>query len=397
MKTTFRPGISNLPALHQKILKNKKIGLVSHQAAIDHNGNSSAEILRNTPGMKLTAMFGPEHGFWGTAGAGEKTSSAKHPAWKIPVYSLYGQTRRPTPAMLKNLDVIIVDLQDLGARPYTYVATMLYVLEEAAKNNKTVIVTDRPIPLPRIIDGPMLDPAFKSFISSINTPVSYGMTQAETAIWLKHSMNLPVNLKTAKMSNYHREPARQPDWPQWIPSSPGITSWESATTYLTTVFCEALTSTDFGRGTPMPFQLIGSPWIKPEPLCEELNALRLNGIIFHPCQYMPGTGPHAGNLLKGLRLTVTNRNVFHPVTTSVCVLSALQKNMGQKHLWHTPGSRYEHFDKLFGTDTVRKALLDGESGLAIAKSWQNNLKSFQKSRQPCLLYKPTEKTRSRDS
>lgn len=388
MKISFQPGINNLLTPYNKFLRNKLIGLVTHQSAVDYTGKNTADILRNNKHIKLRALFGPEHGFWTTAGAGDHVATRKHPSWKIPVYSLYGNTRRPSSSMLKNLDVLIVDLQDLGARPYTYVSTLLYVMEEACLHQKQVIVADRPIPLPRVIDGPMLNPAFKSFIGSINTPMLYSMTQGETALWLKRSLNLPVDLKVAKMKNYHREPARQPDWPAWIPSSPGIPSWESATTYLTTVFCEALTSVDFGRGTPMPFQLLGSQWIKPEALCEELNSIPLRGVRFYPHHFIPGTGPCAAQPLNGIRITVTDRNIFRPVTAAVCILSSLQKNMGRKRLWNTPGSRYEHFDKLFGTDTVRKAIMDGVSGTTLAKSWQYDLNAFQKTRRPNLLYQP---------
>ena len=269
----FTTGITTLLQNKQHWLENRRVGLVSHPAAVDSKGRSSTELLRSVCHERLVALFGPEHGFWGTAAAGQNVRSQKHPLWRIPVYSLYGKHRKPTAAMLENLDTIVFDLQDIGARPYTCVGTLRYVLEAAARHGKAVIVADRPVPLPSVIDGPVPEPKFESFVASIQSPVVYGMTPAETAVWLKTILGLNVSLNVAKMRNYWRQTSRGPGWPPWIPPSPGIASWESACCYTTTVFCEALPAIDNGRGTGLPFQLFGAPWINSRAVTECLCSL----------------------------------------------------------------------------------------------------------------------------
>jgi len=283
---SFQPGITTLVGPRRSWLAKKRIGLLSHPAAVDSDGTSSASLLKRVPGTSLVALFGPEHGFWGAAAAGKQITHQKHPCWHMPVYSLYGKYRKPTAAMLRRLDVIVVDLQDLGVRPYTYVSTLRFVLDAAAARGKTVIVADRPVPLPSTIDGPLLDPRYESFVAAIPAPMVYGMTCGETALWLKKSLNLDVDLKVSKMRNYTPRPPRQPDWPPRIPPSPRILSWECAYCYTATVFCEALPAIDNGRGTGLPFQLFGASWIRSQPVCEYLSDLHLPGVIFHSHPYM---------------------------------------------------------------------------------------------------------------
>jgi len=384
----FAPGINTLLESHGHWLENRKVGLVSHPAAIDARGISSVQRFMSVPGMNLIALFGPEHGFFGSGAAGELIHRRQHPFWRIPIHSLYGKTRKPTAGMLRNLDTIVFDLQDLGARPYTYVSTLRYLLEASAEQEKTVIVSDRPVPLPSVVDGPLLDPDFESFVAGIRAPMAYGMTPGETALWLKNDLRLAVDLKIAKMRNYRRQPAREPDWPPWIPPSPGIRSWECAYCYTTTVFCEALPAIDNGRGTALPFQLFGSPWMKSKEVCEHLSSLSLPGVTFHSHQYVAGSGATSGLLLDGVRMVVTNPNTFHPVTTGISIISCLQTLYGHRRVWHAPGTRSNFFDKLFGTDAVRKALMDGEQPQAITGHWRRGLAKFRKSRRACLLYYP---------
>ena len=180
----FSTGIDVLLAQHRTCLRGRRVALLSHQAALCRDGATSAQRLHAELGKGLVALFGPEHGFLGQAGAGVATHTRHHPDWKIPVYSLYGACRKPTPAMLRNVDVVVCDLQDLGARCYTYLATLRNMLEAAAENDLQVIVTDRPIPLPKIVDGPMLEPAHVSFVGPAEMPMATGMTQAESAQWL---------------------------------------------------------------------------------------------------------------------------------------------------------------------------------------------------------------------
>lgn len=366
------PGVDTLLGKHAGWLQGKRVGLVSHAAAVDNQGRSSAERLHQEPGMKLTALFGPEHGFDGIAAAGELTTDGRHPAWGIPVFSLYGETRKPTPAMLDTADILVVEFQDLGARPYTYVSTLRLVLEAAAEAGKPVIVADRPVPLPLGPDGPRLDPAFESFVGFIPGPMQTGLTPGETARWLVKALRLDIDLHVAEMEGYHRETERQPSWPPWVPPSPRIRSWESACLFTTTVFGEALPALDYGSGTGLSFQLIGAPWLD----ARRLDG-RIDGVGLVPTRYTARSGLYAGQELDGVRLVISDYAAFKPVETSVKLLAAIRDLHGSAALWKTPGTRPEWFDKLYGSDTVRLALQSGVPADAIIASWQPDLAAFK--------------------
>ena len=319
--------------------------------------------------------------------------------------------------MFKNLDVLVVDLQDLGARCYTYVATLRYVLEQAAAMGKAVVVADRPIPLPRIVDGPMLAPAFESFVACVRAPMHYGMTPGEMALWLKADLGLDVPLRIARMQGYARAMARGVDWPPWIPPSPGIRAWETGQCYLATVFAEALPAINNARSSNLAFQVFAAPWLKSAPVCEWLNARRLPGVSFYAHPYSPGrlvrhslgdggsASPFARPLRRdtsaepgkttttatvfdGVRLAVTNPNIFHPVYTGVSILACLQELYGIRKVWKHAGTREDFFDKLYGTDSVRRALQAGAAPEQIRRTWNKPQKAFALSRAASLLYPP---------
>ena len=367
----------------RKWLKGRRIGLVSHPAAVGSHGVPAVQLLLNA-GARLTALFGPEHGFFGTETAGQPVKTALHPQLHIPVYSLYGQHRQPSAAMLGNVDAIVFDLQDLGARPYTYVSTLRYVLEAAEQSQKQVIVADRPIPLPRVIDGPMLDEKFSSFVGCIPAPMHYGMTPGETARWLKQSLRLDLDLQVAEMKNYFRESGRGENWPPWIPPSPGIRSWESGYCYLATVFAEALPAINIGRNSNLAFQVFSAPDIKSNVLCRRLNRRNLSGVVFYPHPYKTNS---SDEIYDGVRIAVGEPDRFHPVSASVVIIAVLQEFCGVKKIWRQAGTREDFFDKLYGTDQVRLALQAGKSSEAIIRGWQGPIRAFRSSRRPFLLYK----------
>jgi len=381
--THFLPGIDVLLTRHRHWLEGKRIGLASHLAAVDARGMTSAERLWRDRTLSLKALFGPEHGFFGLGDAGQKLWHRRHPDWGIQVYSLYGSARRPTPAMFKNLDVLVVDFQDLGARCYTFVATLRYVLEQAAAMGKEVVVADRPVPLPRIVDGPMLVPAFESFVAGVHTPMHYGMTPGEMALWLKADLGLNVSLRIARMQGYARDPARGAGWPSWISPSPGIRAWETGQCYLATVFSEALPAINNGRSSNLAFQVFAAPWLKSAPVCARLNARRLPGVSFYAHPYKITT---ANTVFDGVRLAVTNPNIFHPVYTGVSILACLQELYGARKIWNHAGAREDFFDKLYGSDAVRRALQDGAAPEQIRRTWVKSLRAFASTRAALLLY-----------
>jgi len=382
----FAPGIATLLTSTPRWIAGRAVGLVSHPAALDTKGRASADLLRQHPGADLVALFGPEHGFYGGATAGQRVGASRHRRWGIPIHSLYGANRRPSRHMLKAVDTIVFDLQDLGARPYTYVSTLRLVMEAAAEYGKRLIVCDRPIPLPTVTDGPVTQPGFESFVAAIPSPMHYGMTPGETAHWLKDELALDLDLRVARMRGYARDAGRQPGWPPWMPPSQGIRSWESAACYTATVFGEGTPAVDHGRGTGLPFQLVGAPWIRGEALREVLVDERLPGVTFHVHPYVSGHPRYAGKLLEGVRLCVTNPRSFRPIRTGVAILSSLQQLYGKRRIWQMPGARPEFFDKLYGTDTVRRMLMDGATARAVAATWRRESRRFRAKRSSHLLY-----------
>ena len=383
----FSPGITHLLRHNSDWIVGQKIALVSHPAAVDLSGSSSAQLLFDHRNVHLTALLGPEHGFLGNAPAGQKITNKRHPSMDIPMYSLYGKTRTPTARMLKDIDTVIFDLQSIPARPYTYLATLRAVLIVAAELGKSVIVADRQIPLPSTIDGPILDPAFESFVAPLAVPMVYGMTPGEAAQWIVDELDLDVDIKVARMTGYSREPERQAGWPPWVSPSPGIKSWETAMCYPATVFTEALPIIDCGRGSGMAFQLIGTPWKRGGELHDLLSACNLRGATFHRHPYYATSGIHKGRLLDGVRLSVTNPDTFKPILTSVSIICALQTIFGRRRLWQSKNARPAFMDKLFGTARPRKLILSDASPREIANTWRSGLRKFRDSRLPCLLYK----------
>lgn len=381
----FRPGLHALTHARRDWLRGARFGLVTHPAAVDGDGAHAADALAAVPGARLGALFGPEHGFFGQAPAGASVPSARHPTLRVPVHSLYGDTRQPTPRMLRGLDALVFDMQDLGARPYTYVSTLRLVMEAAAEHGLPLIVADRPVPLPNVTDGPLVRAPFASFVAAVPAPMSYGMTPGETARWLRRRLDLRLNLRVARMAGYRRQPRREPGWPPWVPPSPAIQSWESAACFPATVFAEAFGDLDHGRGTGLAFQVIGAPWLSSERLLRRLDRHPLPGVVFHPHACVAQTGAHAGQLVRGVRIVVRDPDAFRPIRTAVTLLACLQQLRGAA-LWGGPGARPDWLDKLFGTDAVRRALLAGESPETLAAAWTDDLRAFAVERRAARLY-----------
>jgi uncharacterized protein YbbC (DUF1343 family) len=388
MKRSFQPGIETLLTERKDWLAGGRVGLVTHLAAVDRRGRTSAERLRKHPDIRLVALFAPEHGFFGKAGAGERCRTIRHPDWSIPIHSLYGAARQPTPAMLRGIDVLVFDLQDLGVRCYTYVSTLRLVLEAAARAGIPVVIADRPVPLANVTDGPLLSPKFSSFVGLVPSPLVYGMTPGETALWLKDRLELDVDVKVATLRGYARQPQPGRNWPPWVPPSPAIRSWACGLCYPATVCFEALPSIDFGRGTPLAFQIFASPWIKAAAAAEFLSGQDLPGVRFRTRRYAPRPALGIPPSATGVLLDVTIPGQFRPALTAVAIVSALQRLAGKDRLWKHPSTRPEFFDKLFGTDSVRKALLDGEDCRTIASRWVPDLAAFGRERRHHLLYGP---------
>ncbi len=383
----FLPGIDVLLLRHPDWLRGRRFGLITHQAALGANGLSSAHLLRASCGSSLAALFGPEHGFYGTEGAGELTKAAVHQSWHIPIHSLYGKARKPTQAMLEGLDALVFDLQDIGVRCYTYGSTLRLAMEAAAEAGLRFIVADRPVPLPNTFDGPITEPELESFVAMMPAPLCTGMTPGETALLLKNELALKLDLRVARMRGYRRSPFRPAASPPWIPPSPGIASWESAACYPATVFTEAFPAISCGRRSPLPFQLIAGPANAELEIANALQQLRLPGLTMQPYRFKPAWGDGSERAHDGVRLLITDHALFRPALAGVAILHVIQKIIGKKRLWSAKGARPEWFDKLYGADAVRRALIAGKSPSAIAKTWEPGLRRFEPARKKRLLYR----------
>lgn len=316
-----------------------RVGLLSHQAALLTTGETSAQAMRRVFGERFVALFGPEHGYFGVAAAGEKMGHQTHPQWGIPVFSLYGAHRKPTPEMLSGLDVLVVDLQDLGVRCYTYLATLLLTLEACAENGVTCVVCDRPIPFHGIEDGPIAEPNHFSFVAPCALPLVYGKTHTEVAAWANRGPFEP-----APMEGYVAVAFKRPcGAPEFIPPSPAIRSWETARLYPATVFAEALPQYDIGRQTAMAFRMLGAPWIQGEALADAVNRYGIPGV--RAFDFTQGEGCGA------IRLHIADHTIYRPWQTTCALLAILREHYGDEHLFCHPDARPAWMTKLCGSTT----------------------------------------------
>ena len=372
--TRFQLGVERL-CEKPVVLGRGRVGLVAHPASVDTGDAHTALRLRAVCGKKLTTLFGPEHGFYGRGGAGEEIGDTRHAAWRIPIRSLYGDHRKPTAEMLDGLDTVVFDLQDIAVRCYTFVTTLRYVMEACAEQGKRLIVCDRPVPLPNVVDGPRPVAGLESFVAGVPMPLVYGMTPGEAARFLRQTLGLDLDLHVIPMRGYRRETDRGA-WGPWISPSPGIRYWETAWTYPITVFTEALSALDCGRGGTEPFQVLMAPFFEAAPLARALNARRLPGLRFVPYW----------NRHPGVRLQVTDPNALRPCAAALLVLEVVQKLYGYDALWTASGTRREWFDKLMGNESARNVL---EAGWPVHREiarWRTEHKSFHAARARALIY-----------
>lgn len=368
----MKVGIDVLVEEERGLLAGKRVGLLGHQATVGRDGTTSAQILHRLLGQGLVAMYGPEHGFFGDYAPGEKTKARIHPDWGIPVHTLYGGATAPSEEMLREVDVIVLDLQDLGVRCYTYLSSLKDLLSACAKAGVSVIVADRPVPMPNTIDGPVLEPAFTTFVGCVPVPMVYGMTLGEAARWMVKALSLEVDLHVVRMADYHREDGWGGPgwgWPEFIPPSPAIRSREAAVSYVSLVFTEAIPAVDCGRFTSLAFRVFGAPWIRAEAFCEAIADRNAPGVTFSPHRYSNPGGTYDKEELDGIRMTVTDVASFRPVRASLEILSVLAELYGKDRLWKSEKVRPEWFDKLYGTRMVREQLQDDVPVDTIASGW----------------------------
>ena len=396
---TVRPGAEVLIAEHLDLIRGKRIGLITNHTAILSDGQHVLDVLKATPGASVAALFSPEHGFMGTAPDGALVGDARDEKSTIKIHSLYGDTNKPTPEMLQGIDLLVFDIQDVGVRFYTYTSTLFLSLEAAAENKIPYLVLDRPNPIGGVrIDGPILEPAQKSFVGLLPLPVIHGMTIGELARlangekWLKDGVQ--AELRVIRAEGWTRAMWFDQTGLPWVKPSPSMMTLKTATVYPATCFIEGTNASE-GRGMETPFESIGAPFIDGEKLAAELNGLGLPGVAFRATKFTPrdiaqvtSDPKHEGAECGGIFLDVTDRNAFDPILSGIHLLAALKRLYPDDFKWRSPGrstGKY-YFDLLMGTAKIREALDAGVRPEEIIAACRPDLERFVALRAKYLLY-----------
>ncbi|MEC1398397.1 DUF1343 domain-containing protein [Peribacillus simplex] len=382
-KQKVSPGIEVLLKDEKNVLSGKKVGLITNPTGIDSKLTSIVDLLNDDPDINLTALFGPEHGVRGDAQAGASVEYYIDEKTGLPVYSLYGKTKKPTPEMLKDVEVLVFDIQDVGTRYYTYIYTMAYAMEAAKENDIPFIVLDRPNPQGgESVDGPVLEPEFSSFVGLYPIPLKHGMTVGELATLFNKEFKIGADLRVIKMKGWKRDMDYDDTGLPFVLPSPNMPTVSTTFVYPATGLIEG-TNVSEGRGTTKPFELIGAPYINSDELAGKLNALRLPGVKFRAASFTPTFSKHAGKLSHGVEIYITDREEFKAVPTGLHIIKTIQDLY--------PGDfeflAANNFNLLIGNGWVMSRIEEGSSVNEIMKEYQVKQDAFKKVRKNYLLYK----------
>ncbi|MDZ7363083.1 MAG: DUF1343 domain-containing protein [candidate division KSB1 bacterium] len=382
-----KPGVEVLITKQRHLIEAKRVGLITNPTGVTADLTSTIDVLYNLPGVKLVALFGPEHGVRGDAFAGEKVGHSFDRKTGIPIYSLYnGPMAPPTPEMLRNIEVLIYDIQDIGSRVYTYIYTLALAMQGAAKAGIRVVVLDRPDPLGGdLIEGPVLDERFKSGIGMYPIPYIYGLTVGELAKFFNEEFGIHAHLTVVPMEGWQRSMLFADTGLPWVLTSPHVPHPETVFYIAATGGIGELQSLSTGVGYTLPFELIGQTWIDPENLAGELNSRNLPGVRFRPLYFRPYYFSLKDQQLAGAQIHITNHREFRPVLTQLHILAALLKLYPGQQIFNP--ARIKSFDHAMGTDQVRFALLRGESPESIVASGEKDLETYRVKREKYLLYR----------
>jgi uncharacterized protein YbbC (DUF1343 family) len=368
-----------------------RIGLVSNPASVDAALAHAADRLARDPGVTLAALFGPQHGYRSDLQDNMiETPHAEDRARRIPVYSLYSETREPTAAMLQGLDLLVIDLQDVGTRIYTFVYTMANCLRACARHGVKAIVCDRPNPIGgATVEGPILREGWTSFVGQFQIPMRHGMTIGELARLFNDHFGIGADLEVVPMEGWRREMYFDHTGLPWVIPSPNMPTLDTTIVFPGAVLFEG-TNISEGRGTTRPFELLGAPWIDGERLVEAMNRRQLAGVRFRPVFFEPTFQKHAGATCGGCQIHVTDRASFRPVMTGVALIEEFRRQDPGRFGWKPPPYEYEHerlaVDLLFGSDALRRDLEAGRTAAQIASSWDAEVSRFLPVRDKYLLY-----------
>ena len=379
LNTSVLNGIDVLEKNNFKELNGLRVGLVTNHTGRNLAGKPTIDVLKEAPNVKLVALFSPEHGIRGELDQ-EGIKDSVDEKTGLPVFSLYGETRRPKPEQLKDLDVIVYDIQDIGARFYTYTATLKNVMEEAAKLVKPIIVLDRPNPIGgNSVEGSLADEDKLSFIAAHTIPVRYGLTIGELGMMMNKERNIGADLKVIKMENWTRSQWFDETNQTWINPSPNMRSLTQATLYPGIGLLET-TNVSVGRGTDTPFEIVGAPWLDGQKLAKHLNERNLKGVRFVPVKFKPNASVFKNENLGGINIIITDRSNFESVKTGIEIAAALRKLYPND--WQV-----DKYSRLLVNADILERVKRGESPEEIENSWQKSLTEFKTRRASFLLYK----------
>ena len=379
-----KTGLDNVGS-YKQLFQGKRVGLVTNHTAYDSNGQYIVDVFRNMDKVTVVALFSPEHGIFGAEGPGAKIVNQIHPVYKVPVYSLYGNTRKPTQQMFKDIDVLIFDIQDIGARFYTYIYTMSLAMEAAAEYGKPFVVLDRPNPINGIqVEGNILQPQFASFVGLYPISVRHAMTVGELAKmfndegWLANGIK--ADLSVIPMQDWRRSYWYDQTGLSFIKPSPNIPDLETAILYPGLCLLEG-TNVSEGRGTLLPFMQFGAPWIDSKKLSAQLNKLNLKGLRFEPTTFTPVSSKYKNQKCNGSRIVITDRNLLEPYWIGIQIVNEICQMYADAFQW-----KAQHFDHLCGTSSIREAIIIRSSLEKTRENWQAELKAFLKIRSKYLIY-----------
>lgn len=364
----------------------RRIGLFTHMAAVDAQFVPTIDRVAALDGLTLTAIFTPEHGLSGVAQAGEDVGDERHPRYGVPVYSLYGTRKKPTPEMLAGIDLLVVDFQDLGVRFYTYISALGYLLEAAGEQGVPVLILDRPNPLTGTRrEGAMLQPECVSYVGRFATPLRFGLTVGELALWLASQSPQEVAVEVVPVEGWSRAMWHDETGRAWVPPSPNMPTLDTAIVYPGLALLEG-TNVSEGRGTTKPFELFGAPWIDPSALTAAFHELDVPGVRLREACFVPTFSKYRGQLCKGAQVHVTDRDAFEPLTAGLHLLQLIARLHPQDFRWTDPVNGRHFLDLLCGTPELRLMIERGEDIHLLNKKWERDIETFTQNLSACFLY-----------
>lgn len=377
---SVRPGLEVLLSDSLHLVRGRRVGLVTNQSGVDHAGKSGVDRLLEA-GVRVTALFSPEHGFRGTADPGAAVQSTTDPVTGLPIYSLYGRNSAPTDSMLANTDLLLVDLQDAGARYYTYLWTTVEVMRAAGRRHLPVLVLDRPNPIGGLVQGNILDTAFRTPVGLIAIPMRHGMTLGELARLARHDFGLTAELSVVPVAGWKRTQYFDDTGLPFVPPSPNLQSVEALIHYPGTCLFEG-TTLSVGRGTDHAFEQVGAPWLDTARVLQELRGAPLPGVAFESVTFTPvkpGDGKFADTLVSGIRLQVTDRKRYDPTVTALSLLQAVSRSGGPLFT-----ADHRHLQRLLA-EPLDDGLFASGNWVTLAAGWAKARTSFLERRKPFLL------------